>query len=48
MTVQRRKSRFKSARAAWADIERRSRWRPRDVVKAEHTASLWRWRVKKR
>lgn len=44
--LERSKRRFRSARAAWADIARRTRVRP-GQVRAMHTRASWRWRVVK-
>lgn len=43
---QRRKSRYRSARAAWHDIARETGLSPSThVIRPEHSARLWRWRV---
>ena len=46
----RRRSRYASARAAWADIHRRcpGLTAARYVIRPEHTARLYRWRIVRR
>lgn len=42
----RRRSRFRTARAAWADIARQSGVRTSRIIGTGHTAAFYAWRVK--
>jgi len=43
--VKRKKSKFRTSRAAWHDIQKKGIKQSR-IIKSAHTARFWRWLVK--